>query len=109
MGERGWGVPIQTRGQTLWYSKYLPIYAVCVPQHRVHIFTRDETGLVYLPTGMEPVSDPDPDPGFGPGFESGSEIGSGSETNFRPDPDPKQDPILLFRIRNTGLREASSK
>ena len=53
LGERGWGVPIQTRGQTLWYSRYLPIYALCVHRHRVHIFTRDETGLVYLLTGME--------------------------------------------------------
>ncbi len=41
-----------------------------------------------------PVSDLDLDPGFG------SE--TGSETNFRPDPDPKQDPKLLFRIRNTA-------
>ncbi len=35
------------------------------------------------------------------GSGSGSETGSISETNFRPDPDPKQDPKLLFRIRNT--------
>ncbi len=35
-----------------------------------------------------PVSDLNPNPGFG--FES--------ETNFRPDTDPK----LLFRIRNTA-------
>ncbi len=38
--------------------------------------------------------------GFGSGFESGSE----SETNFRPDPDPRQDPKLLFWICNTGGR-----
>ena len=29
-GEGVGGVPIQTRGQTLWYSRYLPIYALCV-------------------------------------------------------------------------------
>jgi hypothetical protein len=27
--------------------------AVCGVNHRVHIFTRDETGLVYLPTQLE--------------------------------------------------------
>jgi hypothetical protein len=42
-----------------------------------------------------PVSDLAPNPGFGSGFESGS------ETNFRPDPDPK----LFFRIRNTELKD----
>ncbi len=36
--EMGWGggVPIQTRGQTLWYSRYLPViymYALCVHRH----------------------------------------------------------------------------
>jgi hypothetical protein len=36
-----------------------------------------------------PVSHLDPNPGFE----------SGSETNFRPDPDPK----VLFRIRNTSF------
>ena len=32
-------------------------------------------------------------------FESGSE----NKTNFRPDPDPKSELKLLFRIRNTGF------
>ncbi len=26
---RGWGVPIPTRGQTLWYSRYIPVYTLC--------------------------------------------------------------------------------
>jgi hypothetical protein len=34
---------------------------------------------------IRPVSDLDPDPGFE----------SGSETNFRPDPDPKLDPKFV--------------
>jgi hypothetical protein len=54
--------------------------------------------------GILEVCDLDPDPGFG--SESGSEIGSGSETNLRPDPDPKQDPKLLFRIRNTAEQQS---
>ena len=45
--ERGWGFPIQTRGQTLWY---LPIYTLCVHRHgggklytdNLHIF---ESGI----------------------------------------------------------------
>jgi hypothetical protein len=45
-------------------------------------------------------------PGFGSGFESGFGSGfesrSGFKTNCRPDPDRKQDPKLLLRIRNTG-------
>ncbi len=55
------------------------------------------------------VSDLDWDPGFGfksgieSGFESVSETGSGSEINFKPDPDLNPDPKLLFRIRNTRL------
>ncbi len=29
------------------------IYELKCPNHRVHIFTRDETGSVYLPTQLE--------------------------------------------------------
>ncbi len=57
---------------------------------------------IWIQKKIWPVSDLDQGPGFGSGFESGSEIGSGSETNFRPDPDPKLDQNLLFRIRNTA-------
>jgi hypothetical protein len=32
-GEGVGGVLIPTRGQTLWYSRYLPIYALCVQRH----------------------------------------------------------------------------
>ena len=42
------------------------------------------------------IQDTDPDPN--PGFESGV------KTNCRPDPDPKLDPKLLIRIRNTDKR-----
>ncbi len=34
-GRGGWGVPIPTREQTLWYSRYLPIHALCVHRHGV--------------------------------------------------------------------------
>ncbi len=32
-GRGGGGVSIPTRGQTLWYSRYLPLYALCVYRH----------------------------------------------------------------------------
>jgi hypothetical protein len=46
-------------------------------------------GKNFIKKKFWPVSDLDPNPGFE----------SGSETNFRPDPDPK----LLFRICNIEL------
>jgi hypothetical protein len=39
-------------------------------------------------------------PSFGSLRERG--LGVPIQTNFRPDPDPKPDPKLLFRIRNTA-------
>ncbi len=30
--EKGWGVPIRTRGQTLWYSRFF-VYVLCTEQY----------------------------------------------------------------------------
>ncbi len=35
------------------YAVYFTLYYYYSYYHRVHIFTRDETGLVYLPTQLE--------------------------------------------------------
>ncbi len=51
-------IPCQIFNEDFYLPLYLPLwinltlYAIC-PNHRVHIFTRDETGLVCLPTQLE--------------------------------------------------------
>jgi hypothetical protein len=35
------------------YDKSMYVLLYISPNHRVHIFTRDETGSVYLPTQLE--------------------------------------------------------
>jgi hypothetical protein len=54
------GVPIQTRGQTLWYSRYLPIYALCVHRHKVHIFTATLLVMVNVMKGVGVHPPPSP-------------------------------------------------
>ncbi len=47
--ERGWGVPISTRGQTLWYSSYLPgtyICTLCSPAFFAHFVRIQVTELM---------------------------------------------------------------
>ncbi len=122
--ERGWGVPIPTRGQTLWYFRYLPIhvYALCVHRHgggtlctdNMHICVRSSLIANFLRTLFVSKSQSWCRAALkmrmrknfrtkkifsGLWSRSGSETGSRSETNFRLD--LKRDPKLLFRIRNT--------
>jgi hypothetical protein len=47
-GEGVGGVPIPTRGQTLWYSRYLPIYALCVHRHGVGTLYTDNMHIQYV-------------------------------------------------------------
>ncbi len=47
-GRGGWGVPIPTRGQTLWYSRYLPIYALCVHRRGVGTLYTDNMHIQYV-------------------------------------------------------------
>jgi hypothetical protein len=48
--EMGWKDPIRTRGQTLWYSRYICIYFVLEnidQSHRMEILTRAELVSKY--------------------------------------------------------------
>ncbi len=101
--ERGWGVPIPTRWQTLWYSRFLPIRTLCSPAwgrdtiHRQYAYMCEIANFLrtlfvtksqswwraalkmslrknFSKNFFLPVSDLDRDPGFGSGFKSGIRI-----------------------------------
>jgi len=62
--------PIPTRGQTLWYSRYLYMHFVFTGMGEGHY---TQTICIYV---WDPHRIQDSDPDSNPGFESGSETGS---------------------------------
>ncbi len=104
-------VPL-TNGSESESCKFIAHQAMELRESSLFMF-EDEAGYKFQNKKKKfwPVSDLDPNPGFESKFDSGfgygfdSGFGSGFETNFRLDPDPKPDPRLLFRIRNTVTKD----